>query len=119
MQPQGLGGSAGCLVPPQPRVSPQPCSSKLLRRADTSSVILDAASLGKAFHLPSATSHLREPRLRLQDVLLHLVGVRLHAGDEHGQIICGGPEGGSSKADGGRGQISPPFITAQGLITAV
>lgn len=35
MQPQGLGGSAGCSVPPQPPVSPQTCPSKLMHTEQT------------------------------------------------------------------------------------
>lgn len=33
------------------------------------------------------TSYHFEQLLRLQDVLLHLVRIRLHAGDEHGQVV--------------------------------
>lgn len=45
-------------------------------------------------------SHLCEQGLRLQDVLLHLVSIGLHAGNEHCQLIARGPEGGSSTTGG-------------------
>lgn len=111
MQPQGLGGSVGCLFLPSLESAPKLAAACTEQTPD----LLSWTFLGKASHLPPppATADLLEPGLSLQDVLLHLVSICLHAGDEHGQLVCGGPERGTAKLSPGLPQawFFPPVPT--------
>lgn len=112
MQPQGLGGTVGCLFLPSLESAPKLAAACTEQTPD----LLSWTFLGKASHLPPppATADLLEPGLSLQDVLLHLVSICLHAGDEHGQLVCGGPERGTAEQRGENSKAQPR--TAPGLV---